>query len=373
MSAAAKSGTGETRAALGGRISYAQVWEDPAVLQAALSVGSTDDVLSVCSAGDNAFALAIAGARKVVCVDLSSPQLAMAELKLVAAQQLDLDCFRSFLGLAATGQRVFLYHQLRPHLSERARDWWDAHEEDVRTGLLCCGRFERYLAQFREKALPLVHSRRKVAALLALDNLADQRAFFDKHWNTVRWRALFRVFFSRFVMARAGRSPAQFAHVDGPVGTAFLRRTAHVLTEIPIATNYFVQWMLGGRFADLEQAHPYLGQAGHTALAEVAGNIEFVHDDLISHLAKRGPAAYSAFNLSNVPEYLGEAEHAKLLASVVAAARPGARVAYWNLLVPRSRPASMADVLDVAPEKSAALLDQDRAFVYGGFQLETVK
>jgi S-adenosylmethionine-diacylglycerol 3-amino-3-carboxypropyl transferase len=161
--------------------------------------------------------------------------------------------------------------------------------------------------------------------------------------------------------------------VDGPVGTAFLRRTAHVLTEIPIATNYFVQWMLGGRFADLEQAHPYLGQAGHAALAKVAGNIEFVHDDLISHLAKRGPGAYSAFNLSNVPEYLGEAEHAKLLASVVAAARPGARVAYWNLLVPRSRPASMADVLDVSPEKSAALLDRDRAFVYGGFQLETVK
>ena len=62
------SGTSDTAAALGQRISYAQVWEDPAILSEALNVGEDDRVLSVCSAGDNAFALAIDGAQKVVCV-----------------------------------------------------------------------------------------------------------------------------------------------------------------------------------------------------------------------------------------------------------------------------------------------------------------
>ena len=39
-------------------ISHSQSWEDPALLEAALRVGPEDDVLSVCGAGDNAFALA---------------------------------------------------------------------------------------------------------------------------------------------------------------------------------------------------------------------------------------------------------------------------------------------------------------------------
>jgi S-adenosylmethionine-diacylglycerol 3-amino-3-carboxypropyl transferase len=366
------SGTGETRAALGGRISYAQVWEDPAVLSAALDVGPEDDVLSVCSAGDNAFSLALAGARRVVCVDLSAPQLSVAELKLAAAVHFDLDRFRSLLGLGGMGQRVSLYHDLRPHLSERAQNWWDANEADIRTGIVGCGRFERYLRLFRERMLPMVHSRRTVDALLALDDLDRQQAFFADRWNTLRWRGLFRVFFSRFVMARSGRSPAQFAHVEGPVGEVFLKRAEHVLTRLPIASNYFVQWILGGRFPDLEQAHPYLSADGHAALGAAADRITFVHDDLISHLSGVEAGAYAAFNLSNVPEYLGEAEHHALLEAVVGGASSGARVAYWNLLVPRSRPERLASVLHTDPVRGADLLFQDRAFVYGGFQIETV-
>ena len=366
------SGTEATRAALGERISYAQVWEDPAVLLAALEVVPGERVLSICSAGDNAFALAAAGAR-VTAIDLSAPQLAMAELKLTAAVHLDLDRYRSFLGLDEMGQRVHLYHGLRAHLSERARSWWDAHEAEIRIGLLGCGRFERYLKAFRTRALPLVHGRRTVDALLQPKTLEAQREFFEKRWDTWRWRALFRVFFSRFLMVRAGRSRAQFAHVDGPVSVAFLGRAQHVLTDIPIASNPFVQWMMSGTYADLEHAHPYLSAAGHQALREAADRIEFVHTDLVSHLSAQGPGTYQAHNLSNVPEYLSEAEHSALLEAIIGASSPGARLAYWNLLVPRSRPDSLADRLEPHPAKAAALLRGDRAFVYGGFQLETVR
>ncbi len=183
---------------------------------------------------------------------------------------------------------------------------------------------------------------------------------------------MFRIFFSQFVMARAGRSPAQFAHVQGAVSEAFLQRTERVLTGIPIASNFFVQWILRGRFPDLEQAHPYVSEAGHSALVAAADRISFVHADLITHLSEQPAQTYSAFNLSNVPEYLGEPEHLALLRAAVCAGRPGARLAYWNLLVPRSRPMELSDALQVHPERSRALLEKDRAFVYGGFQLETV-
>jgi len=365
------SGTEATRAAMGDRVSYAQVWEDPAILLQALAVQPGDRVLSVCSAGDNAFALAAAGAR-VTAIDLSAPQLALAELKLVAAVHLDLERFRSFLGLTGVGQRVQLYHEIRDHLSERARTWWDAHEADIRTGVLRCGRFERYLETFRTRALPLVHSRDRVRAMLEQSDPALQRKFFEKTWDTWRWRGLFRIFFSRFVMARSGRSQAQFAQVDGPVSSAFLARAAHVLTDIPIRTNFFVQWIMGGSYPDLEQAHPYLSAAGHLALREAAERVEFVHADLVSHLQEQPAETYQAYNLSNVPEYLSADEHQALLEAVLMASSKGARLAYWNLLVPRCRPEALADRLDRHPEQAKALLHADRAFVYGGFQLETV-
>jgi len=355
------------------RLSYAQCWEDPAVLTQALDVGPGDDVLSVCSAGDNSFALAIAGARSVTCVDLSAPQLALAELKLTAARVLPVEGLRSLLGLDEAGRRTWLYHQVRDHLRPEVRAWADAHEDLVRLGLLGQGRFERYLDAFRRRVLPLVHGRGTTRDLLALDDPSAQRAFYDRRWNTLRWRLLFGLFFSRAVMARSGRSAEQFRYVEGSVSRAFFARAEHVLTDLVVATNPFVQWMLGGRFPDLESAHPYLSRAGHAALAGAAGRITFVKSDLLGFLERCEPGRFSAFNYSNVPEYLSADEHHRLIELTARAARPGARIAYWNLLVPRWRPDDLAHLVDRDPARSAELLARDRAFVYGGFHVETVR
>ena len=180
------SGTDATRAALGERISYAQCWEDPRMLQEALDVGPQDDVLSICSAGDNAFALAIAGARTVTCIDLSAPQIALAKLKLVAAEKFDLERFRSFLGVGPIGQRVFLYHELRPFLDESTRLWWDSHEAWIRSGLLNCGKFERYLSTFRTRVLPLVHRRKIVDQCFAIFFGFSSKSILIVRWPLLR-------------------------------------------------------------------------------------------------------------------------------------------------------------------------------------------
>lgn len=355
------------------RLSYAQCWEDPAVLQEALQVGAEDDVLSICSAGDNSFALVIAGARSVTAIDLSVPQLATAELKLSALQAFPVDGVYTLLGLNAFGRRVHTYHQLRETLSERARQYWDLHEEVIRLGLLSQGKFERYLEAFRSRLLPLVHRRRTIEDMMALSDLGAQRAYFEKKWDSRRWRGLFRLFFSRQVMSRTGRSPAHFRYVEGAISEQLLRRSRHVLTEIPAASNPFLQWILQGHYTDLDAAHPYLSSAGQALLRERADRVRFVHADLETFLTNCEPGSFSAFNYSNLFEYLSEEQHNRLLELTIRAARPGARIAYWNLLVPRARPDSLAEQLASDPERSAALLRRDRAFVYGGFQIETVR
>ena len=218
---------------LDGRLGYAQCWEDISMLRKALAVQAGERVLSICSAGDNSFGFCLDKAAEVVCIDLSQPQLALAELKWLGLQELRQSGLLTLLGLNAAGRRVFLYHQLRKGLSESARQWWDGNEGLIREGLLDSGRFEQYLGLFRTRILPLIH-RRKPWILLTLDDLDAQRQFYAKRWNNLRWQGLFRVFFSQRVMAARGRSPEQFAHVEGPVSAAILGRAKHALTEIPV-------------------------------------------------------------------------------------------------------------------------------------------
>ena len=355
------------------RLSYAQCWEDPRLLTQALEVGPDDDVLSICSAGDNSFSLLIDGARSVTAIDLSRPQLYLAELKMVAARVLPFEGFRSFLGLDAFGRRVWFYHEVRPHLSEATRAYWDQNEELIRLGVLGQGRFERYLELFRKRVLPLVHRASTVDNMMVQSGGPAQQNLYDERWDTWRWRSLFKLFFSQRVMARGGRSPEQFRYVQGPISAVLLARARHGLRELAIDDNPFIQWILTGKYADLERAHPYLSTEGGRVLAEGSERIQLVCADLETFLAQCEPGSFSAFNYSNVFEYLSESQHQRILELTLRAARPGARIAYWNLFVPRFRPDVLADRMERNETLGSALLQQDRSFVYGGFQVERVR
>ena len=362
------------------RLSYAQCWEDFGILTEALEIGPEDDVLSVSSAGDNSFALALAGARSVTLIDLSEPQLAVAELKLRGGHLPYAD-FLTLLGFSPDGSggkwdsaaAVAIYRSLRSRLSDRARGFFDERSDVLEQGLVRAGRFEGYLDTFRRKVLPLVHGKSTVQALLALDDPEEQRAFFDARWNTWRWRGIFKMFFSRFVMARLGRSEEHFAQVEGTVAERLMGRAEHALTEIPIVTNPFMQWILAGSFPDLENAHPYLTKAGHSRLREIEERVEFVHAPLEGWLSEAEPGAFSAYNLSNIFEYMPAEAHAEIVERIIDVSRPGARLAYWNLFVERQCPEFLAGRLEADKERGMALLQRDRAFFYQAFQVETVR
>jgi len=362
------------------RLSYAQCWEDFGILREALDVGPEDDVLSVSSAGDNSFALALQGARSVTLIDLSEPQLAVAELKLRGGHLPYAD-FLTLLGLSPDGAEgswdstsaLAIYRTLRSRLTDRARGFFDERSDLLEQGLVRSGRFEGYLDTFRRKVLPLVHTKATIRGLLALENLEDQQAYYDDKWNTWRWRGLFRLFFSRFVMAKLGRSEEHFAQVEGNVADRLLDRAGHALTQIPIRSNPFMQWILSGDFTDLEQAHPYLSKEGHARLREIEERVQFVHAPLEAWLDQAGPNAFSAYNLSNIFEYMPADAHAAILERVAGVSRPGARIAYWNLFVDRQAPDALQARLERDKESGDALLQRDRAFFYQAFRVEVVR
>ncbi len=355
-------------APLASRLSYAQCWEDWRVLVDALDVGPDDRVLSVASAGCNSLALALRGAR-VVGIDLSPQQIALCELKL-AGGWLPYGRFQVLLGLRP-GDPLDAYGEIEHRLSRMARAWWNANPQLISDGLLSAGKFERYLGTFTRRVLPLIHRRSTIEALIDAKSPAEQRAWHDRHWSTRRWRGLFRVFFSRRVMARLGRSPEQFAQVEGSVAERILARCDDVLGGQSLHDNPYVQWILEGAWRSIEHAHPYITKRGHAKLRDAADRIEWVQASLEDHLPDCPAGHYTAFNLSNIGEYLPTDVWQQLYRAMIEASAPGARFAYWNLFVPRSCPASLADRVERHPERSATLLAQDRVPFYGAFVLET--
>ncbi len=360
----------DAAAPLAARLSYAQCWEDAAVLQAALQLGPGDRVLSVASAGCNSLALALRGAQ-VTGIDLSPPQLALCELKL-AGGQLSYPRFLQLLGLGP-GDPLDAYRELEPRLSAGCRGYWAHHQQLLAAGVLGAGRFERYLATFRRRILSLIHSRARIQGLIDAKSPTEQRAWHDKHWSSWRWRGLFRLFFSRLVMARLGRSPEQFAQVQGAVADRILARCDAVLGGQDLGENFYVQWILEGAWRDIRRSHPYLSPAGHAGLAQAAERLRWICAPLETHLPACEPHSYTAFNLSNIGEYLPTDTWEQLYAQLVRAGAPGARLAYWNLFVPRRRPAALAARVLQQPERSAALLARDRVPFYGAFVLEILR
>jgi S-adenosylmethionine-diacylglycerol 3-amino-3-carboxypropyl transferase len=351
-------------------IRYANVWEDAGVLVAALRPAPGRRMLSIASAGDNAFALLAAGA-EVVAADLSPAQLALVELKRAAVRRLGYREALAFLGVRASPDRRPVYEQLERDLTEGARTFWRGHPEAVADGVIHHGKFESYFRLFRERVLPLVHRRKTVLALLDERDEAGRVRFYEETWNNLRWRLLFRVFFSRFAMGRLGRDPELFRFVEGSVSERILARARYAMTALPTHTNPYMESILTGSFG---KALPrWLEPEVFAALKKNLDHLTLfegpVEEAAAAHRGDRN-GGFDGFNLSDIFEYLDPATSAAVYERLLETARPGARFAYWNMLVPRRRPEALAARVRSLDAEARELFARDQAFFYSAFVLE---
>lgn len=355
-----------SEAQLNAPIRYAQSWEDPATVVAGLEADDTTDVLAIASGGDNCFALLLAGARSVMAVDMNPAQIALVELKARAIEQLAYaECMR-FVGAQegdenAGEQRARIYAQLRTSLSGFARAYWDRRPADIARGVIHCGKFERYFALFRRRFLPLMQSRETIRLLLGAADRDEQRRLYDALWNNRRWRAFFRVFFSKLLLGRLGRERAFFAQVrlEG-VAAELLRRTERGLTAVSTANNYFVEYILTGGWCDTARAHPWMRPEAYALLRERLPRLTC----RVGKMEECRPLysdSFGAFYCSDIFEYMPADAASAAMEALRAIACPAARLLYYTLFVPRAFPGILSE------EKTAAedLFSRDRTFFYG--------
>lgn len=352
------------------QIHYSQCWEDPRTLTRALPVNPEDAVLSIASGGDNTLALLLGNPRSITAIDKNPAQIFLTELKMRAIETLEYDDFVDFVGARPCKARHRLYASVRPSLTSNARAYWDTQTSAIQKGVIHCGTFERYFHCFRQVVLPLIHRRKTTRQLLVVPSLDRQRAFYDEVWNNRRWRWLFRVFFSRFMLGSMGRGPATFAYVTrGDVGAELLRRAERGLTRVSLHDNFFAEYMLTGAYADWGTAHPYLHASNFQFLKNHVSRVTLVVGDVWEYLKNLPAAAVTKFNLSDIFEYMSE-EHFHLVAKeILRVSQEGARVAYWSLFVPRPVPPACAGQMDSQPSETGKLFASSRTFFYGGFHV----
>jgi S-adenosylmethionine-diacylglycerol 3-amino-3-carboxypropyl transferase len=349
-------------------IRYASCWEDADILAAALRPAPGRRLLSIASAGDNSLAL-LAGGAEVVAADLNLVQLACVEIRKVAFAHLDYPDLLAFLGVTPDPDRLQTFGRLATALSPAGRAFWEARPEAIRTGIIHAGKFENYFQMFRTRILPLIHSRKTVETLLEERDDHARRRFYDDVWDNWRWRLLFRLFFSRTVMGRMGRDPEFFRYVEGSVAGRIRTRAEHALAVLPAHSNPYLEYILTGNFRRALPA--YLRPEAYAPIRANLDRLTLYHGP-IQEAAKACGGGFDGFNLSDIFEYLPPELCRTIYGNLLETARPGARLAYWNMLVPRrfSATPEFSGRVRHLNDLSRSLFLQDKAFFYSAFIVE---
>jgi S-adenosylmethionine-diacylglycerol 3-amino-3-carboxypropyl transferase len=267
-----------------------------------------------------------------------------------------------------------MYEALRANLPPASQAYWDSSLPMIGGGVLNAGRFERYVSRFRRAVLPLAPGRRAIRAMLSATSLGGQRRIYEERWDSRRWRLLFKLFFSRALLERFGRDRVFFAHSEiNDIGAHYLSRTRHALTNVPIWSNPYLTWMMSGTFGADGRQPDYLKTAVQAVIRARIARIEAQTASLDDTLEALPSGSVDAFYLSDVFELYDPSAYASTLTEIARVGRPGARICYWNNLVSRRRPDSLAGELVSHPELSSRLHAQDRAFLYSAFVVESVR
>jgi S-adenosylmethionine-diacylglycerol 3-amino-3-carboxypropyl transferase len=352
------------------QIRYAQCWEDADILVEALNLKRGGRCLSIASAGDNALAMLAAGAQQVVALDLNPAQLSCLALRVAAYQVLSHSELLELIGSRPSKRRRELYQRCRPLLDVNSRNFWDAQSNVIDVGIGGAGKFERYFKLFREWIMPLVHRGHTLERLLQGGAPRQRETFYETTWNSWRWRLLFKLFFSRFVMGRMGRDPSFFRYVEGSVAEHILKHTHYALTVLDPADNPYLHWILTGTHG---VALPYaLREASFEKIREHIERITWHQCSIEAYLKSHPDERFDAFNLSDIFEYMSAENYQTLLEQLLDAANPQARLGYWNMLVPRKSPPALSHRLHPLDELARHLYARDKAFFYRDFIVEEV-
>lgn len=315
-------------------IRYSQCWEDTEVLLESLNIQENDICFGILSAGDNVFSMLAENPKKVVALDISFPQIALAKLKKEVFNSLSYEEMLEFMGVMKSDKRIKIYDRIKENLDKEVKEYWDFNKEAIQKGILHAGKFEKFFKIFREKILPFVHSKKRIEKLLEKKSRQERIEYYDKYWNNFRWKLMFKLFFSKYIVGKLGRDKEFFRYAEKNISEEMKERSRYALCELNPYENPYINYILTGNYR--KDCLPYfLRKENFDKIRKNLHKVEILQSSVEEYLDQID-FKIDKFNLSDIFEYMSAENYSKLMGKIYDNAENNALLAYWNLIVERN-------------------------------------
>ena len=354
-------------------IRYSQVWEDERVLRQGLRTGPGDHVLSIASAGCNSLAILLDDVESVVSVDLNPAQIAICELKRAVIMRCDYDAYLAVMGVRDPSSARKILAKVQSDLSPASRNFWQSAGDVLDAGLIHTGKLDQYFRMFQSQFVEPHVPKEMLRAYLNAHNATEQAGFFDRVFRHPEFVKSFKHYTGAKMIASSGRDPAQFAYVENEdTGDYFYDRFEHVCVRVPALHNFYLEYLLTGAYDDLNHGPPQYRPDAYDKLKQRMVRWEIRTENIVDTAGSFPRHHFSKANFSDLFEYLSEEDCRDIFQVMAGVMRPGGRMAYWNLLVPRA--ATMLGVQGLQSQDAEAkeLWNEDRCFFYSKLIIDEI-
>ena len=354
-------------------ILYAQCWEDPQIDRAAFKINSDDVIFSITSGGCNALAFLIDNPKKLIALDINPQQNFLLDLKISAFKKLSYEELLEFLGVKESNNRLHLYNRIRPLLQINSARYWDGNMKKIEKGIIHSGRYEGYMRLLKKAILTPLIRNGIIEKLFKTEDTTERTELFLKKWKNFRWWLLTHILLSRR-MNTLFFDKAFFTYLEKKhsLGNHFAQKAERAITELPMKKNYFLSYILLGRYYSNEYLPPYLRRENFETIRSRLDRIIVVTDSCENFFSILPDSYISKFNFTNIFEWMSPEAYEDLLKETIRVAKNGAIMTYRNLLVFREHPASLEENIQSLRELAKSLHQQDLSFIYNNYIVEEI-
>lgn len=310
-------------------IHYSNCHEDFLLLKKYLKPG-TETILSVASGLDNSLSFLVQDNVKVFAFDFNPSQVYLGKLKIAAIENFSYEKMLEFAGVSDFSKgdranRINLYKELCPSLAQDVKNYFDSHLFLIEEGLVNCGRFEQYFHLFRKKVFPLTCRNKNIIAFAKAETIEQQREIYKEKINTWRFKLMFRIFFSKKMMAALGRDKAFFKYSKDNLPKILKKRVDTGFNNCLNKKNPYYGYVLNSFYPELPF---YLQKENFLKIKANIKNIT-IYEKTFDEMLNR---EYDFMNLSDIFEYMKEDSMEEYSTLVKEHLSAKGTVAFWNMM-----------------------------------------
>lgn len=292
--------------------------DDPGTELRALKLSPGDRVLCIASGGEVPLELLAKSDESIEidAVDISDPQLYLANLKFQAAvglEGLDAARFLGYLPAEPTKRRNW-FDQISRNLPTKEVRFWMENPVIFKKGPIHYGRYETYIARFAPVGRWLLGGDRKLKGLFECGGIEEQKAYFDEALRTRPLMILFKLMFHRRLYRNRGVSEQGLIHMtEENTGIRFFRKFRGFCTHTPARKNWYLQFMLFHRVIFEEALPVFLQERGQKKLRREQNRLTFFKKTYLQMVEESPEGRYNKFVFSNISDWLPEHEMMHLM------------------------------------------------------------